>query len=93
MGKLKDCPTCGYKTTRDFCTPHCRMQDSDNRIESVEDERDKLKIENEKLRENLESLKKWHKGQKINFAGEDRFWKGYEDYHFNLKAKLKELEK
>lgn len=43
MGNLKNCPTCGYDTTRDFCTPDCRMQDSDARIEGVEEERDKYK--------------------------------------------------
>lgn len=49
--KLIPCPTCGYKTTRDFCTPECRRIDSDNRIEFVEEERDKLQAENEALRE------------------------------------------
>lgn len=43
MSKLKNCPQCGHKTTRDFCTPQCRMEDSDNRIEAVEAERDKYK--------------------------------------------------
>lgn len=41
--KLKNCPQCGHKTRRDFCTPQCRMEDSDNRIEGVEEERDELK--------------------------------------------------
>ena len=45
MSKLNECPTCGYLTPRDFCTPDCRMRDSDNRIESVEEERDKFKKE------------------------------------------------
>ena len=42
-GMKKNCPQCGYQTIRDFCTPQCRMEDSDNRIEGVEDERDRYK--------------------------------------------------
>jgi hypothetical protein len=41
--KLKNCPQCGCKTTRDFCTPHCRLIDSDNRIEGVEDENKRMR--------------------------------------------------
>lgn len=46
---LKNCRQCGHKTTRDFCTPQCRMEDSDNRIEDVEEERDKYKAALEKI--------------------------------------------
>ncbi len=59
MGTLKDCPTCGYKTTRDFCTPDCRMRDSDNRIEFVEEERDELKKKVEELEDENDRLKKF----------------------------------
>ena len=41
--EYKDCPTCTRPTARDFCTPDCRMQDSDARIEGVEAERDKFR--------------------------------------------------
>jgi hypothetical protein len=48
--------------------------------------------ENEELRENWENLREWMKGKKINFSGDDRFWRGYEDFYYDVKAKLKELE-
>ena len=55
--------------------------------------------ENEELREELREFKKnwielkeWMKGKKINFSGDDRFWQGYEDFYYDVKAKLKELE-
>jgi hypothetical protein len=51
MSELKNCPQCGYKTKRDFCTPQCRMEDSDNRIEGVEEE-------NKRMREALDNIKK-----------------------------------
>lgn len=49
MSEYRSCPTCGHKTTRDFCTPDCRMQDSDARIEGVEEERDKYRKALEEL--------------------------------------------
>lgn len=45
MSELKNCPTCGRETKRDFCTPQCRMEDSDQRIEGIEEENIKLKEE------------------------------------------------
>jgi hypothetical protein len=44
------------------------------------------------LEANWIELKEWMKGKKINFSGDDRFWRGYEDFYYDVKAKLKELE-
>lgn len=51
-----------------------------------------LRAEKEQLGANWESLKRWVKGKKINFSGDDRFWRGYEDFHGDVRAKMKELE-
>jgi hypothetical protein len=53
----------------------------------------KLEKENKRLRENWENLEKWVKGKKINFTGDDRFWRGYDDFHGDVRAKMEKLEK
>ena len=49
-------------------------------------------LEIKKLREDLDQLESWVKGQKINFTDCNAFFAGYEDYHLSLKAKMKEIK-
>jgi len=48
--------------------------------------------EHKKLKNNWKELKQWVKSKKINFSGEDRFWRGYDDFHGDVRAKIKEIE-
>ena len=64
-------------------------------LQAAKTELERKKLLNEELREfkkNWIELKEWMKGKKINFSGDDRFWQGYEDFYYDVKAKLKELE-
>jgi len=51
-----------------------------------------LEKENERLRANWDRLDQWVKSSKVNYTGEDRFWAGYDDYHGDLVAFIKELK-
>ena len=67
---------------------------SEFKLNSVDffDQIAKLEKENKRLRENWENLEKWVKGKKINFTGDDRFWRGYNDFHGDVRAKMEKLE-
>ena len=51
----------------------------------------KQAAENAELKKRWEDLERWVKQSKINFTGGDRFWAGYDDYHGDVRAKMKEL--
>lgn len=72
---------------RKSATLQCESMRKDQNTLSV------VEKENKRLRENWENLEKWVKGKKINFTGDDRFWRGYDDFHGDVRAKMKELEK
>ena len=52
-----------------------------------------LEAENAELKKRWEAFGAWVKESKISCTGDDRFWDGYDDYHGDVKDKMKELEK
>ena len=90
MDDFMECDDCQSKTGSPVLCGGCLV----NRglISQLKTENEELREENKALRENWENLREWMKGKKINFSGDDRFWRGYEDFYYDVKAKLKELE-
>jgi len=74
------CKRCGTDENRvhGFCGINCQ--------DKVDDEE-----EIRELKERWEDLERWVKQQKISCTGGDRFWAGYDDYHGDVKAKMREL--